>query len=230
MDEFELKTPTAIVEQYFDEEAETKQKLEQLLQSYQKSDFDIGEVLWKIKKKGYYAPYATFREFAATLSLRKQKATYLCRIVETMERLEIPRAKYEPVGKSKLREICSLDLSKNWTNPLTGEVTPLSFFITSFVEKGLELSLEDIKTHVRTLKGLTGDAAMICKHIWFTEGFIKQVYDPIVEKTRKILGSAGKDDEGVAVDYSEGKCIEMWAVSFDNDPANDILAGGQSDA
>ena len=58
---------------------------------------------------------------------------------------------------AKLREITSLDVNAIWVNPETSEEVPVKSFIKGFIEKGKDMSLEEIKEHVRTLKGLTGE-------------------------------------------------------------------------
>jgi len=142
-----------------------------------------------------------------------------------MEALEIPRVKYEPLGIAKLREITSLNIDETWTNPETKAQTPIKAFVQGFVEQGDNLSLEEIKQHVKTLKGLVGEEAMGWLHLYMKQIAIDQVARPALELAKAQIGSVAKDDEGVSKDATDGRAAEVIFVSFLNDPANEALAG-----
>lgn len=202
------------------EAAKARRKLEQLIKSVNRSAFDVAELLFVVKSKGYFEE-ATFSEYTKSLEIKPRKASYLVHMIEVMSFLEIPREQYEPLGISKLRIITSLDPEGSWTNPQDPtSIVPLKEFIIGFIEKGKEMSLEEIQKHVRTLKGIVGEQDIVWKNLPFTRNVIDTVYDAAVELTRKNLGSVSKDSEGISQDAKEARCVEVWAVEYLNDPWN----------
>jgi len=225
MEVFE-NVPAIIGQQVAGEAAKVRKELEQLISKVNTSAYDIGELLHKIKKNGYYDGFVTFQEYVKTLQIKPRKAQYLRRIAEVMDIMEVPREKYEPLGIAKLREITSLDVNGTWTNPDTQVEISLKTFITAFIEKGEEMNLEDIKLHVQTLKGLADEDAMGWVNLYMKKMAIEQVVRPALDMAKMMIGSVGKDDEGVSKDASDGAAAEVVFVSFLNDPANTVLAGG----
>lgn len=222
-----LNTPTAIVgQQVAGQEAETRKQLEQLVNTINSSAFDIGILAHTIKKLGLYSGYTTFQEYAKTLPIKLRKLQYLRRIAEVTETLNIPREQYEPLGIAKLREITSLDLDGQWCHPDSGEKTPLKDFVLGFLSKGKDMTLDEIKQHVKTLKGISGENDIVILHLGVTKSALDNTVRPALELAKMQLGSSHKDDEGVSVDHSDGKALEVIAVSFINDPANSVLAEG----
>jgi hypothetical protein len=200
--------------------AKARASLEQLISVVNKSDFDIGDILYKVKKMMYYEGFNTFAEYVETLKIKPSKARYLTQIAEVTFELDIKREVYEPVGKSKLRHICSLDYKGDWTNPLTGIVTPMAEFIKALIVNGTDLSLDDIMSKVKTLKGQTGENSRECMHIWVTSADKNNVILPAFEDVRKETGSAGKDEEGMSKDYSDGQVLTFMCA--------DRLSGSQA--
>lgn len=207
------------------EGAKLRAELAQLIEKTDKSLFDIGEILHRIYKNNYFAPYNTFQEYIASTKLRTSKAQYLRKIAAVMEQVEIPRDMYEPVGITKLRAITSLKPSESWTNPDTGEEIKLSVFIKELVEKAPDMSLAEIEEFVKTLKGLVDENEMVSKHFRVSRLVAEAAIDPALELARKQIGSTHKDEEGVSQDASDGACWEVISVSFLLDPANEVLAG-----
>jgi hypothetical protein len=210
--------------------AKVRKQLEQLIASVNSSAFDIGELLYTVKKNGYYNDFNTFAEFTKSLDIKQRKAQYLTRIVEVMSEIGIPRDKYQPLGIAKLREIASLDINGTWTNPNTEEGTesvpiPIKSFVVGFVDKGSEMSLEEIKNHVKTLKGLIGSEAMSFIHLYVKQSALDNTIKPALQLAKKVLGSAKKDDEGISQDYSDGSAAEMIFADWLSDPANEVLGG-----
>ena len=144
-----------------------------------------------------------------------------------MEEVGVTRAQYEPLGTAKLREITSLDASGIWKNPETLEEIPIKSFIVGFVEKGEEMGLEEIKNHVKTLKGLSGDP-MCWIHLYMKQSVLDSTVRPALELAKKNIGSVGKDDEGISLDASDSKAVEIMAVEYLNDPANSYLSDGNA--
>lgn len=217
-------TPITVVgEKVAGESKQARRALEALIKNLNKNTFDVGRGLWNIKKNGYYDGYTTFGEYVATLDIKPRKAQYLRRIAEIMEYLNIAPELYEPVGIGKLRHIASLNPDAEWTDP-EGTVHMVASFILDLVLKGQEMTLEQIQDYVRVLKGITPDQEMIGRHFYMPRIVAEQVVDPAIELARKQIGSTHKDEEGVSQDAGDGACLEIVAISFLHDPANQILA------
>jgi hypothetical protein len=203
------------------ESAKTRAMLVSLINSVNKSTLDIAELLAKVKKHGYYqAEHSTFKEYTESLDIKARKAQYLTRIVECFESVGIPRTQYEKLGIAKLREISSLEYEGTYTNPVSGEKTPLKEFVTEFVSKGSDMDLDELKKHVRTLKGFVGENDIEWVNLPFTKSVLDNTIRPAAELTRANIGSVGKDDEGISKDASMASVIEVWAVEYLNDPSN----------
>lgn len=204
----------------------TKSTLENLINSLSKNTFDVAELLYKVRVKGFYAEwgFTTFKEYTNTLKIKPRKAQYLTRIVGVMEELGIERTKYEPLGIARLRVITSLDPKDKWTDPETKEVTAHGDFIKLFVEQGDALELEDVDKHVRTLKGFVGDNDLTWLNIQLKRSVLEKVVRPALELAKAHIGSVSKDDEGVSQDASDGAALEVLGIEFMNDPKNELGA------
>jgi hypothetical protein len=220
------QTPTAIVgEAVAGESTKLRKTLEKLIQNVNRSTFDIGEILFKIKRNGFYNGWGfnTFQEYVDTLDIKARKAQYLTRIVDVMDTVGVPREQYERLGVAKLREITSLDPAGEYTNPQNGEKTPMKDFIIGFVEKANEMGLDEVKQHVRTLKGFVGENDLVWINFCVTRQVNDQTIEPAKELARRNIGSVGKDEEGNSKDASDGACFEVMATEYLNDPANNVL-------
>ena len=144
------------------EAAKTRKQVEKLIQAHILDQFDIGDLLWKIKKNGWYTSwgYNTFAEYGKTTGLKESKLRYLPQISEVMEAVGITRDQYQGVGIAKLRAIASLKPSDIYINPVTKDETPVADYIKLLTEKAINdgdtFKLDEIKKHVRTLKGVVG--------------------------------------------------------------------------
>lgn len=206
------------------EAAQTRQQLEDLINSANKSSFDIGDLLKVIKRRNFLPDgCATLQEYVKTLDIKARKAQYLRRISEVFEVVGVDRSNYEPLGLAKCREITSLNPDATWTNPQTNETTPMKEFIVGLAERAPEMSVEQIKEHVRTLKGLVGDNDIVWLNLPFLRSIVENVINPTMELTRQNIGSGPKDDEGVSKDATPSQCIEVWAVEYRNDPAHSYM-------
>jgi len=221
--ELNTNVPAIVGQQVAGESAKVRKTLEQLIKKVNSSAFDIAELLHTIKKNGYYEGFNTFQEYVKTLEIKPRKAQYLRRIAEVMDTMGVKRETYEPLGVAKLREITSLDVSANWVNPETKEETPIKAFIQGFIDKGSDMPLEEIKNHVKTLKGLVGEDAMAWLHLYMKEQAIEKVARPALESAKAQIGSVGKDEEGMSKDASDGAAAEAIFASFLADPANEFL-------
>lgn len=211
----------------------TRKALENLINTINRSTFDVADLLHKVKKNGFYKNYGfnTFLEYVEGLELKTRKAQYLTKMVDTMEQVKLPREVYEPVGIAKLREITSLDVINEDGDPATyedpdsGDSHLMSDIIKGLVDKAPEMSLEELKQYVRVLKGFVGYNDTTWLNICVNRQALEQSIEPAFQLAKKVLGTAKTDDEGVAQDYSDGKALEMLAVEFINDPANSVLGG-----
>ena len=179
-------------------------------------------LLSETKKQGYFKQWGfdTFKEYVQQLDLKERKAHYLTRIVDVMETVGVVREQYEPLGLSKLREITSLDPGAIYVDPESNTQTPMKDFITGLVDKGLGMSLEEIKQHVKTLKGLTGENELMFVNFSVKRSVWETAIKPALELAKSNIGSVGQDEEGNAKDASDGRALEMIAVEFLNNPAN----------
>ena len=218
--------PLLVGEAVAGEAASVRNELEALIKNSNSSAFDIGELAYKVKSNALYTGFTTFAEYGKSLPIKLRKLQYLARIAEVMSIMETPRATYEPLGIAKLSEITSLDVEGKWRNPETQEEVPIRDFIASFISKGQSMSLDTIKQHVRTLKGLVGENNIVVVHFGIKQSVLDNVVRPALELAKAQIGSTSKDDEGVSHDASDGRALEVVAISFLNDPANGILAEG----
>jgi hypothetical protein len=219
----ELTAPTAIYgEAQSGRCSVVRKKLENLIGGLNKSTMDIAVLLSETKKQGYFKQWGfdTFKDYVQQLDLKARKAQYLTRIVETMEQVGVAREVYEPLGISKLREISSLDPGAIYVDPESNTQTPMKDFITGLVDKGLNMSLEEIKQHVKTLKGLVGENDLMFINFSVKRSVWENVIEPSLELAKANIGSIGQDEEGNAKDASNGRALEMIAVEFLNNPQN----------
>lgn len=203
-----------------------KHQLEVLISTVNRSSFDIADLLLKIKRKGYYAPYTTFQEYTASLKIKPRRARYLTRMASVMEEVGIPRSQYEPLGVDRLRDISSLEPADIWRNPITGTYTSMRDFIVAFVEYRTEtgdfIEPNDLKRRIRTLKGLVGDNDFEFLTLSFQRATMESVVRPAIELAKAHIGSVKKDDEGVSQDATDSSAVVAILADYLSDPANDF--------
>ena len=225
MNEISIISPPAIYGEAVagSEVAETvRNQLEGLIGEVNKSSFDIAELFFKVKAKNLFTIYgfSTFPEYVKTLKIKESRARYLTNMVECFAAVGIPRSTYEPLGITRCRFISSLDPKAEWTNPETLNKTPMSEFIKGFVEKGEEISMDILKQHVRTLKGISGANDMCFLNVYVNREVLDKTIRPALDLARMNIGSVSKDADGMSIDASDAKALEMIAVEYLNDPAN----------
>lgn len=220
-------SPIVIVDSVIAGEAlATKHQLEQLILSVNRSSFDIADLLLTIKRKGYYAPFTTFKDYCNSLKIKPRKAQYLTRMADVMEEVGVPRFQYEPLGISRLRDITSLEPSDLWTNPLTGEKTPIREFIIGFInyreENGDFINPDRLTQNVRTLKGFVGENDFEFLTLSFQKSAMEQVVRPALELAKVHIGSVNKDDEGISQDATDSSAAVAIFADYLSDPTNDF--------
>jgi hypothetical protein len=200
--------------------AKTLKSVEALVSNMTRNVFDLAEKLYEVKANQYYSAlgFGTFRDYTATLDLKPRKIQYTVRMAEVMNIVGIPREKYEPVGIAKLREITSLNPEDVYVHPETKEEKPMGDFIVTFVETAHEMSLEQIKELVKTLKGLSGENELIFLHFYVKKIVADETVRPALEKMKAQIGSVGRDGEGNAIDPSDGSALEGICAEFLSTP------------
>lgn len=206
--------------------ATVRAQIENLVTSLTKSNFDLAELLHEVKTRKYFFNYGfnTLKEFADSINLKPAKAQYLAKMVEVMLAVGIERPEYEPVGVSKLREITSLEPTGYWLNPETGESEKLSMWIVNLTRTGKEMSLAEIKEIVKKLKGLTGEDELVWLNVCIKRIVLEQTVRPALELAKKVIGSKGRDEDGQAIEASDGESLELLAAGFLIDPNNQSAA------
>lgn len=189
------------------------------------STFDVADLLAEVKENNYYGAwgYETFEEYVeVVLGMKKVKAYYLVRIVNTAKKLEIPREKYQDIQITKLREIFTLNPFDKEGKPLYSPVTSglISDHIKNLVDKASKLKLTEVVDIVSKIKGQTGNDAMVFFNLKVTKNCRDNVILPAQELARKRLGSQEIDSEGDAHDYSSSVVEELIHAEFLADANN----------
>lgn len=228
----ELATPTVTIvgEVEAGRSSKVRAQLEELVANLTKSNFDIAVLLHEVRKNKYHYGwgYGSFKEYTDTLKLKSAKVQYLVRMIEVMTDLDIniPRAVYEPVGISKLREITSLEVRGAYLNPETGKSEPLADHIIDLTKRGTDMTLGEIRDIVKRLKGLEGDEDLVWMNIRVKKAVLDATIKPAIELAKKVIGSTGRDADGLAIDPSDGQALECITANFLLDPNNHAIADG----
>ena len=207
-------------EQLAGEASKTRKQVEKLIQAHILDQFDIGDLLWKIKKNGWYTSwgYNTFIEYARTTGLKESKVRYLPQISEVMEAVGFTRDQYQGVGIAKLRAIVSLKPDDIYINPVTKDETPVADYIKLLTQKAIDdgdaFKLDEIKKHVRTLKGMVGERDIAFLGISTQRTILDSVMRPALERAKALIGSIGKDDDGNSIDPSDAQAFAYICGDF----------------
>jgi hypothetical protein len=186
------------------------------------NQYDLGELLCKIQDETLYAQWGfnTYSEYMKTTKLKASKARYLPQIARVMKAIGVERAQYESIGISKLRVIASLNPTDVFVHPTSKEETSMYNWIVEITEKAINdpsYDLKEIKRHVRTLKGITGDRDVTFLGIPILRAALDNVVIPAIEHCQALIGSVGKNEEGKSIEASLGTCIERicaeWMLS-----------------
>ncbi len=189
------------------------------------STFDLAERLAEVKGAGYYGSwgYQTFLDYVEQeLDMKPRRAHYLVRIYNIMKQLGVPRETYETVSITKLREIVRLNPEDFYFNQKTGDNESLGEHIIRLVDVAQEknVSVEQIAEEVKRLLGLVGDDELTWWNVSVKRIVRESVILPAMEMARHRMGSAGKDEQGAAIEYTDGAVLEMICAEFLADPHN----------
>jgi hypothetical protein len=194
--------------------AKIRKKALQLIDLQETCQYDLGEVLMSIQDTSAYTSWGfnTYAEWIKTTQLKTSKSRYLPQIARVMAAIGVTREKYEPLGRAKLRVIASLNPTDVYVHPVTKEETSMHNFIAAITDnaitKGDAYSLEEIKKHVRTLKGITGDRDVTFLGVPILRTALDNVVRPALERIKALSGSVGKDEDGKSIDISDGIALE----------------------
>ena len=203
--------------------AVVRRELLKLNSSLSEMTFDCAELLAEVRGAALYGAwgFATFEDYVTDeLDMKLRRAQYLTRIVQVCKEVGIERLEYEPVGLARLREITRLDPTGAFFNPETKESEPLKDHIRRLIKEGTKMKLPEVVAEVKRLLGLTGDDELGCH----TYSWKKSVYDNVIvpaqELARQRMGSAGRDEEGNAIEYSPSATQEIINQEYLNDSSN----------
>jgi hypothetical protein len=216
-----MNTPTEIVgEAVAGEAAQVLKQIKNLVKGISSNTFDLATALYKVKKNKWYAPKcSTFTEYIGTIDLRSSKGHYLVRIAQTMEDAGIERAVFEPIGIAKLRAICRLDLTDENGNGKMYEGKPAVEVIKDLIAQAPAHSPETMGEAVKKLQGLVGEDSIVWVNFPIKLA-ARNEWDKAVALAQKNIGSVGQDTEGNYIDASVGRCAEVIALSYNQDPNN----------
>lgn len=202
-----------------------RKKLMGLAGDIQASTFDLAEMLSEASHAHMYQAwgYQSIVEYGASeLGLKARKVQYLVRIIEVMRIVGIKREIFEPIGVTKLREITTLDPAGTFFNKETKQNEPLLDHIIRLVTEADDVTADEISEEVKRLKGQIGDNAMVVRSTSYVLSVWENVIKPAQELARRLMGSAGRDKDGNAVEYSDGAVEEMIHAAFNADPNNSL--------
>jgi hypothetical protein len=190
---------------------EVRKQLYNIAQNIEKDTFSMARLLWEVRKNGMWSKwgYPSMGTYTAQeLKVKPSRARYLTRIIEVMEDyMGMEGVDYQHLGISKLRIISRLDPTQHMSQ------------INQLVSEASAMTLEQVDAVVRQIQGLVGENALVTRSYTVPEGAYK-VIEEAMELMRRHLGSKGRDDEGKAVEYSDGRCLELICAEFLNNPNN----------
>jgi hypothetical protein len=198
--------------------AQVRKVLEKLVGKINENTFDVAELLYEAKSNGYWRDwgYESLLDYAwKELSIRERRTLYLVRIITITRKLDIQRSEYEPAGITKLREITRLEPSTYYFNPETQKNELNKDWMLEAIRTASGYTAMDLKSIVDRRMGLIGDESMEWMPPYKVKKSVRElVIKPAQELARRILGSAGKDEDGMAIEYSRGAVEEVIHADF----------------
>lgn len=218
-----LSPPSIIGEQTAGRATAVRKRLMMLVGDIAEHTLDLAELLAEASENNMYRTwgYSSIGEYAEQeLNLKERKSQYLVRIITVCRDVEVSRKEFEQVGISKLREITRLDTQGSFFNPETKEAEPLKDHIVRLIANAEGMTGAQIQEEINRLMGRTGGNRPVTKMMSWTEDTYNNVIVPAQELARKRLGSAKRDEQGNAVEYTDSVVEEVIHASFLVDPNN----------
>ena len=212
--------------------AEVRSKLKDLSADLKSHTFDMVGLLWEVRENNYALQWgypSVIKYGIQELGLKKRKAEYLTRIGTVCHAVGLTRAQYEPAGTSKLREITTLDPEGSYWNPAEHKNEDMAEHIVRLILDADGMTVEQIKEEVLRLQGRLGADRPVHRTTTYPKSVWENVIKPARELARRLLGSAGRDDEGNAKEYSDSACDEVIYAAFLADPNNAVDPGDSKD-
>lgn len=201
-----------------------RRKITNLVKAANASDFDLAELFHESKKQQYYAQWGfeTFsaygKQVAKDYNFKWTKIYYLTRISENMEAAKLTRPEYEPVGKAKLRAISRLKPFNADGSAVLFNGVQVATVIRDLTLKAAQMTPEEVQYEVDKVLGLTEDESMSWLNIKVKKMAKDNTIMPALALAKKHIGSIGQDEEGHAIDASDGRCLELICANFLADP------------
>ncbi len=211
--------------------ASLRKRMGVLAKDLSRNTFDIAELSFEMQEHGYFHEwgYTSLAEYSEQeLGIKSRKIQYLARIVKVCRECGVPRKDYEPVGVTKLREITTLNPGSTFYNPDTKQHEPMYEHIVRVIAEAPENNTVEVEQEVARLKGMTGENAMVTRAYKVTQSCWENTIARCFEAVRKRLGSAGRDGEGMAKEFSDGVVIECLCAEYNADPRNFLEEGDYS--
>jgi hypothetical protein len=223
MDPLTNLNPPAIYGEAVAGESSLRKEALSLVNGIQERTFDLAELLYKVRQGNLPQTWGfqSIGDYGSKeLGLKPRKVYYLIRIVEVCTAVGLKRADYEQAGVSKLREITRLDPEGSYFNPETKESELLAEHIVRLIVDADEMTTDQVEQEVLRLTGQVGENRPVTRTMVYPQIVWENTIKPAQELARKRLGSAKRDAEGTAVEYSEGAVEEMIHAEFLADPNN----------
>lgn len=199
------------------ESAKTRKALEKAIKQVNLSTFDIIELLQKVRI-GHMYTTPTFEDYLKTLDFKFQTLKYMARIGDFMTATGATRVEAEAVGVSKMRPISRLDPKATYTNPVTNETSPIIDFVWSLMEEAKKgMTIEKLEENVRILMGEVGEKDFTWWNVRMARLVYKNVIEPALKKAGLNIGTVGVDKDGIAIEASDGRKLEVICESYNQD-------------
>jgi hypothetical protein len=197
--------------------ARVRKQLLLLTQDIKERTFDLAELLTEASDGDLYRQwgYASLGAYSEEeLGVRERKAQYLVKIIKTCAAVGLKRPDFEGVGVSKLRNICTLDANGSYFNTETKTNEDMAEHIVDLIANAQTMTSEEVTERVLELKGMTGGDRPVVRSCSMTQSTWDNVVKVAYERMRLKLGSAGRDDQGMAREYTDGVCLECICADW----------------
>lgn len=208
-------------EQMAGRSASVRKKLIELNSDIKASTFDLADLLFEAQENSYPAEwgFSSVLEYGTKeLGLKERKVQYLTRLTKVCRAVGLKREQYEPAGISKLRVICTLGPESTFWNKETRISEPMEDHIIRLILDSDTMTVVNVKDEVARLKGQVGPDRRVVRSYSTSASAWENVISKAIEAARRFLGTKQRDDEGNAVEYSEGDCYECICATFNADP------------